>query len=111
MRAVRWKESDMKIPIVLNGTDENRFAQYGLKRNPFPAIPKAGYTGVNNVLAKLAAEPIPSVDYLRAQLKGFHPEFIRLCCSWYRKGEVIRVMLDVPDEVLDMPGYDGGAHG
>jgi hypothetical protein len=98
----------MKIPIILNGTNENRFIKlWGLNHNPFPAIPKARYTRANNVLAKLEADPIPNVEYLREQLKDFHPEFIRMCCEWFRPGEVVRVLLDIPDDVMNGPGYDG----
>lgn len=76
----------MNIEVVLNGTDENPFAQFGLKQNPFPQSVGAEFTAAVIRLQRLGGEPIPNTDYIRAILHDFNPEFVDLCCKLYKPG-------------------------
>lgn len=84
----------MRITVKLNGTDENPYAKYGLKCNPFPQIGLDEFRGANALLADLAANPIKDLDDLRNRLKGCTGEFIDLCCQRFEKGKTVEFQID-----------------
>ncbi len=87
----------MKIKVVLNGTKENPYHKMGFTRNPFPQIAKAELMPAMDTLNKLAADPIPDVDYIRRTLKGWSPEFVELCCREFKPGTMVRFEITFPD--------------
>lgn len=86
-----------RFTVRLNGTKENPYLKLGLKRNPFPQVPRMEYMPLNNLLGKLAAEPIRDVQHLQELLKGATPEFIQGCCERFRPGEMVEFDITFPD--------------
>lgn len=85
----------MKMVIRLNGTDENPFERYGLECNPFP-IRNFSSSG-SQAVQKLGGTPIPDEQYIRKILTGFTPEFVNLCVSQYRKGQMVEFVVEFPE--------------
>lgn len=75
--------------VSLNGTNENPYHKWGLTQNPFPQIGKYEYDRYEEIVRSLGGDPIPDTDYIRKKLKGFHPDFIELCCNKFIKGEYV----------------------
>jgi hypothetical protein len=90
----------MILKFTLNGTDENPYHKWGLKQNPFPQIAKYEYMAACRQLNKLGGDPIPNTDYIRAVLEGWSQEFVDKVCESFVPGEIVRVSVEVPDEVL-----------
>lgn len=86
-----------RFKVKLNGTGKNPFEELGLKQNPFPQVPKAEYAALNNLLNRLAAEPIRDTDHLRELLKGCTPEFIEGCCERFRPGVMVEFDIEFPE--------------
>lgn len=86
-----------RVEITLNGTDENPFLRFGLRQNPFPAIPKMELSRANRIIADLHANPIKDEADLRQRLQGCPPEFIDGCCQRFHKGEMTSFMIEWPD--------------
>ena len=87
----------MTILVVLNGTDENPWHRMGLTQNPIPQLGKKEYDRACLHLQALGGEPIPDVDYIRNHLKGWNEEFVELCCTNFRKGEIVRFEVFWPE--------------
>lgn len=82
----------MTIRVELNGTAENPYHKLGLTQNPFPLIPQAQYSGACLRLQSLGGDPIPhdrAEAYIREKLSGFSQEFVDLCVSRFKPGEVV----------------------
>ena len=63
------------LQIVLNGTDENPWKQYGKTYNDTAQIGGV-YRDICLRIQELGGEPIPDVEYIRRKLNGFHPVFV-----------------------------------
>ncbi len=87
----------MKILVSLNGTEENPYAAWGLKQDPFPQLGKAEYDRHCLHLQKLGGDPIPNVDYIRRHLHGWSQEFVELCCREFRPGEYTVLEVEFPE--------------
>ncbi len=85
----------MKFTVALNGTDQNPYHQFGLKQNPFPQIGDARYDPSLRHLARLGAEPIPDIEYIKKHLTGWSDEFVNLCCRMFKKGEMVRFTVKI----------------
>ena len=85
----RMAKGRLRITVSLNGTEKNPHARYDLTQNPFP--PGVPYEQRDHILhlQQLGGEPIPDVSYIREHLKGWSDEFVELCCSKFKKGEVV----------------------
>lgn len=82
----------MKLQVKLNGTATNPFARYGLKQNPFPQIAEYEYSAGCLQVQKLGGEPIPHdryEEYIRDVLSDFSEEFVNLCVSRFKPGEMV----------------------
>lgn len=90
------KQRTITLRVVLNGTNENPWHKFGLKQNPFPQLASAEYAQQALHLQKLGADPIPNVEYIREHLKGWHPDFVDLCCKMYKPGELVRFQVEFP---------------
>jgi hypothetical protein len=88
----------VRFVVTLNGTSENPYLRLGLRQNPFPQVGRMEYSRVNHSLARLAAEPMPTVDDLRRVLRelGSTDEFRALCLTQYRPGEVVEFEIYIP---------------
>ncbi len=91
------KRKTLTLRVTLNGTDTNPFHQFGLTQNPFPQLGKMEYDRQTLHLAKLGADPIPDVAYIRKHLAGWTPEFIDLLCEKFKPGDMVRFMVEFPD--------------
>lgn len=84
-----------QLIIRLNGTDKNPFHNMGLTQNPYPQLGKAEYRVHEDILNRLGAEPIKSVDQIRETLKDrFSPELIELCCERFKLGEYVEFAVE-----------------
>jgi hypothetical protein len=91
----------MILRVSINGTDENPFAKlWGLKQNPFPQIAKYELRHAMMELNSLAAEPIRSKEEIAARLRHWSREFIELCQSNYKAGEIVRFRVKISDEYV-----------
>ncbi len=79
-----------QIAVVLNGTKENPWHEWGLTYNPFPQIATYEQTPQLLHLAKLGGDPIPNSDHIREHLKGWSQEFVDLCCERFKPGEMVK---------------------
>lgn len=79
----------IQFTVRLNGTDENPFHKFGMTQNPFPQVARYEYTRHLLRLQKLGGDPIPDTDYIRRTLTGFSEEFVDLCCTRFKKGEMV----------------------
>lgn len=84
----------MKITVELNGTDVNPYHKLGLTQNPFPQTAKYEYDAACLCVQSLGGDPIPDTDYIRERLKGFSAEFIELCVSQFRPGQLIKFVVE-----------------
>jgi hypothetical protein len=89
----------MEVIVVLNGTNQNPYERYGMRRNPFHAIPYADqrFAAANEILADLDANPIRNVEDLRRRLDGCTAEFIELCTGRYQRGKRVKFSVYFPD--------------
>jgi hypothetical protein len=83
-----------RLNISLNGTDVNPYHRWGLSCNPFPQIGKYEWDAAQRILASLGGDPIQDTDYIRKKLKGFHSEFIEICCRKFEKGKYIQFYIE-----------------
>lgn len=91
-------EPTTTLVVTINGTDQNRWARYNLRANPFPQIARSepSAEAANQVLRALDSEPIPDEAELRRRLTGCSPEFIEGCVERYRPGQVVRFAISFP---------------
>lgn len=78
------------VTVTINGTEQNPYEKFGLKRNPF----SKGHVAT---LDKLRTGPIRTTAQIREILKGFSEEFILLCCQQSIPGEVVKFSVNWPD--------------
>lgn len=87
------------LHFFLNGTDKNPYKRFDLTRNPFPQIAKAEYDAAEKALNSLGADPLKSVDDIRARLSGhFTEEFVESVCARFEPGKMIRCFVEYPGE-------------
>lgn len=78
------------LRVSLNGISVNPFHNLGLTRNPFAQLGKVEHMAAEDQLAKLAADPIPDVQYIRSTLNGhFSDEFIQFCVDQFIPGRYV----------------------
>jgi hypothetical protein len=75
------------IKVRLNGTDENIWHKWGLKKNPFPQIGKAEFDAAERQINSLDGDPIKNIADIRRRLEGFDREFIELCIKQFKPGK------------------------
>ena len=83
----------MKLKVALNGTSANPYHVHGLTQNPFPQVARYERTGHCLRLQKLGGDPIPhdrAEQYIRETLVGWDEEFIKLCVSQFKPGELVK---------------------
>ena len=94
----------MRFTVRLNGTGINPYERLGLKRNPFPQIPRAGaaIAQLNDALATLGATPMPTEERLLEVLKelGASEEFVTACRENYRAGERTQFVCNLDDKEI-----------
>ena len=83
------------LQIVLNGTNENLWKQYGKTFNDTAQIGGI-YRDICLRIQELGGEPIPNTEYIRNKLVGFHPGFVEYICSRFEKGKIVRFTLELP---------------
>lgn len=86
----------MKVTVRINGSNINPWSSMGMKANPFPQIPKAEFSGANELLRRLDSAPIKSEKQLREILVGCTPEFIDVCVRQYTPGKRISFDIEFP---------------
>lgn len=79
----------MELKILLNGTDTNPWHKLGLSQNPFPQTAKYELDAACLHIQALGGDPIPDVAYIRNHLRGYSEELVELCCSQFRRGEMV----------------------
>lgn len=87
------------VKVKLNGTNVNPYERWGLTQNPFPQAGGASYESLHGCLQMqaLGGKPIPNVQYIRDTLQDCSQEFIDLCCSQYRVGEIVEFSVEWPE--------------
>jgi hypothetical protein len=71
--------------------------QFGLKCNPFPAIPKAEFSTANRMLRELDSDPLKSSAEVARILHGCDEEFIKLCCQKFEVGKRVSFVVSWPE--------------
>lgn len=87
----RWR-----LKVVLNGTDTNPYARWGLKQNPFPQLGKAEYDRAERAINSLGGEPIKDEADIRQRLRGFKADFVNLCVRNFKKGATVTFYVTFP---------------
>jgi hypothetical protein len=93
---IDYENGKVTLTVRLNGTDENSWHKFGLTQNPFPQLAKMEYDRFTLHLAALDGDPIPDTDYIRNHLKGWDPEFVKLCCLKFKKGKRVTFIVEWP---------------
>lgn len=88
--------NDLEVVVIINGTDVNPWAQFGLTRNPFPQLGVGELTRGEMQVASLDGDPVTSADDIRTRLAGFAPEFVRLCVDNWRRGHRVGFTVTFP---------------
>lgn len=89
-------DETMSVTVSINGTDENPFARWGLRCNPFPQIAEAEFVTGCMRLNELAAGPVRSTGQIRQILAGFSAEFVELACEKYKPSERVTYVVEFP---------------
>jgi hypothetical protein len=84
------------LTVTINGTDENRWHRYGLRRNPFPQTAITELHHGERQLADLDGDPVTSETDIRARLAGFSAELIHLVIFQYRPGQRVSFKITFP---------------
>lgn len=87
------------MTVTVNGTCENRWARYGLRHNPFPALPlSTAPIPAQMQLASLDGDPVRSAVDITERLRGFSREFVALVIDQWRPGERVTFTVTFPAE-------------
>lgn len=91
----------MKLKVELNGTAVNPYHIFGWECNPFPQIAKMELLAAQKQLASLGGTPIPhdtAAEYIRAKLTGWSDEFVALCVTRFKPGELVKFEVEWESE-------------
>jgi hypothetical protein len=94
------------LTVILNGTNENPYHQFGLTQNPFPQIGDYRYSAACLRMQALEGDPIPydpenpmvHRTYIREKLRGFDPAFVESVADKFQPGVTVRLDITFPED-------------